>query len=184
MPPYIETPRLVLRPPLVDDADTLVRELNNFKISRNTGRIPHPYHMQDAKEFLLLASMMTTPSGAWAISIKPHTAALMGVISLDHDKVNDTVELGYWLSESVWANGYGSEAANAIVCHAFANLQLNELVSCFHNDNPVSGRILKRLGFKETGSSINFSRAQNAEVAVTNLHLTREFWLIEKGRDI
>jgi RimJ/RimL family protein N-acetyltransferase len=109
---------------------------------------------------------------------------LVGAISLDHDAASDTVELGYWLSESVWANGYGREAAGAIVDYAFTTLELNALISSFHNDNPFSGRILKRLGFMETGQSMNFSRAQNSEVAMTNVRLTRAHWDAKKGRDI
>ncbi len=183
MLPHIETPRLILRPPRKDDADTLARELNNFRISRNTGRIPHPYHLKDAEDFLFRANHMAPPSGAWAISRKPNAQELIGVISLDHDAVKDTVELGYWLSESVWANGFGSEAAGAVVDHAFQNLELNALVSCFHDDNPVSGRILSRLGFQVIGPCTSFSRAQNKDVAVTNLHLSRQGWAKNKGRD-
>lgn len=183
MPQQIETPRLILRAPHEDDAETLVRELNNYNISRNTGRIPFPYGLEDAVKFLQHSGKMNPPSNTWAITAKPDVASLMGVISLEYDPENDDAELGYWLAQSVWGKGFATEAALAVVAFAFTDLQLKTLVACFHNDNPVSGRILKGLGFVETGACTSFSRAQNAEVAVTNLRLGHAGWVTKKGRN-
>jgi RimJ/RimL family protein N-acetyltransferase len=57
------------------------------------------------------------------------------------------------------------------------------LLSGFHVDNPNSGRILRGIGFEETHEAMNFSVAQNKDVPVTKLRLTREAWLEkQKGR--
>jgi ribosomal-protein-alanine N-acetyltransferase len=183
MPSQIETSRLVLRDPHGGDADTLVRELNNYNIARNTSRIPYPYHHMDAVDFLHRAGNSAPPSAVWAIALKSDPASLIGVISLQHDQGKNNAELGYWLSQSLWANGFGTEAAEAVVTHAFNSLKLETLVACFHVDNPASGRILQRLGFADTGKAMSFSLAQNTNVPVTWLHLPCATWKAKKGRE-
>lgn len=182
MPSQIDTSRLILREPHRDDADALVRELKNYNISRNTGRIPYPYYPKDADDFLNHVESLVAPSGAWAIALKQNVQALLGVVSLHYDPVQNNAELGYWLAESGWGKGYVTEAAEAVVTHAFDSLKLETLVACFHNDNPVSARILQRLGFEQTSKAMSFSAAQNTTVAVTWLHLPRATWKAKKGR--
>ena len=172
----IETERLVLRPLQDGDVETIVAELNNYNIARNTSRIPQPYHKDDAIEFLQFVKMLDGKSLVCAIAPKaaPHT--FWGIISYEFSAQKNDAELGYWLSQAQWGKGYMSEAAQAVVEQAFTTSLLEKLIACFHNDNPVSGRILKNLGFIEVTQSTSFSKAQGKDVPVTNMKLTRETW--------
>lgn len=181
MPIILETPRLLLRHTEMRDAGTFVEELNNFHIVRNTARVPFPYHHDDAVEFLLFANGLDDRSCVAAITLKSEPDELIGVISYEWSNAKQDAELGYWLSERVWGKGFGTEAAAAIVDHAFGVNGHAKLVACFHNDNPASGRILSRLGFKAAGACSNFSKAQRREVAVTNMQMLRSDWVTKKA---
>ena len=47
--PVLETERLFLRAPKLDDAKVIARLANNRKIAEMTTLIPHPYGVDDAK---------------------------------------------------------------------------------------------------------------------------------------
>lgn len=176
----IETARLVLRPVQDRDVETIVAELNNYNIARNTARIPQPYHRDDAIEFLQFVKTLDSRSLVCAISPNAAPHEFWGIISYEFSVQKNDAELGYWLSETQWGKGIMSEAAHAVVAQAFTTSQLEKLIACFHNDNPVSGRILKKLGFTEVTQCTSYSKAQGKEVQVTNLMLTREKWLARK----
>lgn len=167
------TPRLALRPPRATDAEAIVRELGNFSVSRWTGRVPHPYGPADAEAFL--AHCRELPAGALMLAVT-RDDALIGVIGVEQG------ELGYWLAESAWGRGYGSEAARAVVDHAFGVLGIDELVASYHLGNAASRRILLGLGFVEIGEGSAFSKARQAEVAHMKLTLTRAAWAKARER--
>ena len=73
-----------------------------------------------------------------------------------------------------------SEAAAALVIHAFTSGGVEKLVSGNHADNPNSGRILRRIGFTQTHTEPNFSLAQNRDVPTMKLSLTREAWATQQ----
>src|SRR5207244_9532718 len=54
--PVLETERLVLRAPRLEDAENIAMLANERRIAENTARIPHPYTLADAKTFLAAAN--------------------------------------------------------------------------------------------------------------------------------
>lgn len=163
------------------DVDIMLRELNNFAIARNTARVPYPYHRDDAVTFLEFVETMDERSCVAGIERKSSPGDLVGIISYEWNETKQDAELGYWLSEVVWGNGYGTEAARAMVEHAFNLRGHAKMVACYHDDNPVSGRILSGLGFEKTGACSNFSKAQKRDVPVTTMQLLKSDWDKQKA---
>lgn len=176
MPDTLETARLILRPLTESDAPVLVRELNDFAIARNTARIPHPYHLDDALDFLRFVKTMGSQSRVAGVEEKANPGELIGIISYEWSAASSDAELGYWYSQRVWGRGFGSEAARAMVDDAFGRAGHDKVIACYHNGNAASARILDKLGFEVTGPCSSFSKAQGREVPVTNLSLSRERW--------
>ncbi len=56
--------------------------------------------------------------------------------------------LGYWLDRAHWGQGYAFEAARALIRFAFNDTHLLKLRAGHAYDNPASGRVLAKLGFK------------------------------------
>ena len=169
----IATQRLLLRPYAATDAAALVRGLNNFNVSRWTSEIPFPYDLSDAEAFLATANQLDAGELRLAIALHGH---LIGGILIEAG------EVGYWLAESHWNKGYGTEAARAMVDHGFAAMGLNDLRADYCIGNHASRRILLGLGFVERGKAKGFSKAQGGDVDVMWLELSRQAWAAAKER--
>jgi RimJ/RimL family protein N-acetyltransferase len=167
----LNTNRLTLRPPGEQDRQALISALNNLNVSRWTGRIPYPYGPEDAEAFFSYLRQKPRDSLVLAIT---RADALIGIIGVEEG------ELGYWLAEPHWRQGYGSEAARAVVDHAFTALGLLEIDASYHLANAASRRILLGLGFVETGEGRAFSKARQAEVPIMRLLLTRGRWQLQR----
>ncbi len=60
-------------------------------------------------------------------------------------------EICYWLGEPGWGPGLMTEAVGGIVDFARGELGLGRLRSDYFADNPASGRIQEKCGFRITG---------------------------------
>ena len=58
--------------------------------------------------------------------------------------------MGYWIARSHWGRGYASEAGRAVVDIA-KTVGHKKLVASHFMDNPASGAVLRKLGFRQTG---------------------------------
>lgn len=58
------------------------------------------------------------------------------------------VELGYWIAEEYWGNGYATEASKMLIKHAFDYLNINEIYASYRIENTKSKRVLEKLGFE------------------------------------
>lgn len=163
----LETTRLILRPPAEGDRQALVAALDNYRISRWTCRIPHPYGPADAEAFLTYCLSLPKDDVVLTITRDAH---LIGVIGIEHD------ELGYWLAEPHWGKGYATEAARAVLGHGFSASRRNKITASYFQGNAASQRVLEKLGFETVGTGTACSRAQKGVVALINLLLTRERW--------
>lgn len=170
----LETRRLLLRPLRDDDAPAMARALNNYEVVKNLSLVPFPYRLEHAEQFIGLQKGFDDRSMTSAIAFRAAPDELIGLISYKFEPGEAHAEFGYWLHEACWGMRIMSEAAAALVAHAFSNGNAEELRSGFWN--PVSGRILRRLGFEETHEAPIFSAAQNREVPAMKLRLSRSMW--------
>ncbi len=173
----LTTDRLTLRPLALSDAEAITTQIGNYAVSRNLARVPYPYALSDAHWFLDWIQTFDERSLFAAITEKPAPDRLIGAITFEYAAEHDNAELGYWLAQPYWNRGYMREAARAVVDHAFSTTKLNVLVSCFFNENPNSGKVLRGAGFEQNGLCMHYSKSQGVEVPVTEMRITRERWL-------
>ena len=60
-------------------------------------------------------------------------------------------ETGFHLKPEFWRKGLASEAATAVIHHAFSNLQAEELFAGHNPKNAASRHLLQKLGFEYIG---------------------------------
>ncbi len=177
----IETKRLLLRPLRNDDAPAMAHALNNYEVSRYLTRVASPYSLNDARAFIERQRSFDPRSMVRAITFKCAPDELLGLVAFERNAKDGTFEFGYWLSEACWGMRIMSEATEAMVCHAFSSGTANVLTAGYWN--PVSGRLLRSLGFVETHASPSFSLALGKSVLSTRLELTAAMWMDQqKGR--
>lgn len=76
----------------------------------------------------------------------------VGVIGLDPiDAANESAFVGYWLAAHAQGRGLMTRSVEAVLAHAFDDLELNRVSLYAAVDNMRSRAIAERLGFQEEG---------------------------------
>jgi RimJ/RimL family protein N-acetyltransferase len=150
--PQIETERLLLSRLQAVDIPAIVQYAANQKISRFTGNLPFPYTEKDAVYWLNQANQgfKNKTQIILGIRLRPEPV-FTGGIALTIDPGHNRAEIGYWLAEPFWNNGYTTEAARAIIRFGFDQLGLQKLTSSHLALNPASGRVLLKSGMRKEG---------------------------------
>ena len=147
---FVRTERLLLRPGWIEDAPELFRAISDERIVRNLATAPWPYRPEDAEAFL----RRQRDPGEPAMLIFRRTASgpeLIGGIGFGRLS-GGGVEFGYWLKREAWGRGYATEAGRAVIAAARDSLRLRRIEAGHFLDNPASGRVLEKLGFRPTGA--------------------------------
>jgi RimJ/RimL family protein N-acetyltransferase len=169
--PVLETERVVLRAPRREDAKAIARLANDRRIAENTTRIPHPYRLADAEAFI---DAVNKSDGelAFLITLDDEPIGACGLAQLD----GTVPDLGYWLGAPYWGNGYATEAARAVIDHAFTALGYEALQAGARVTNPASRRVLEKCGFQWTGVGLYRIRALASSAPIDRFRLDRGIW--------
>jgi RimJ/RimL family protein N-acetyltransferase len=143
LPATIHTERLLLRAPRSSDLADLVALANNWKVIEPTAVMPFPYGIADGELFL---SSLDDPAKPRAYAMTRADDRLMGIISLKIE-AGQPPELGYWLGEPFWGQGFAPEAAIGLL-DAVRTTGLAPVVKArVLANNPASVRVLEKSGF-------------------------------------
>lgn len=148
MPLVLE--RCTVRPWRLEDAAALPKHANNRRVWLGLrDRFPHPYTVEDAKEFLRGATV-AQPSLNFCIEIAGEVSGGIG-IRIGSDVHRHVAELGYWLGEIFWGHGIMSETVGVFSDYCFETFALHRLHAELHANNPASARVLEKNGFAFEG---------------------------------
>lgn len=170
----IETPRLVLRRPRMDDAEAIAVLADNWAVASNLARMPHPYRLADAHEWI---EAIAASDEETAFAITPAaTGEFIGACGVGPTTWTEGSQIGYWLGEPFWGRGYATEAARAMVELAFADPALGHLWCSCRVTNEGSRRVIHKCAFQYHGAGMLFMRAAGVAVPVEHYCLDREVW--------
>ena len=159
---FFRSERLFLRPGWPEDWSDLFARIANEQTVRNLAGAPGPYGNgagaaasastgagddvaalgQDRRYPVLLITLPQQLGGS----------ELIGFIGL-HQRPEAPAaepELGYWIARHRWGQGYATEAGRAVLAIA-GTLGHRRITAGHFMDNPASGRVLEKLGFRATG---------------------------------
>jgi RimJ/RimL family protein N-acetyltransferase len=167
---FARTTRLTLRHGWPEDAALLTKAIAHEEVVTKLSRAPWPYALSDAEAFL---SQPRSERDA-VFLILAHEGGdqprLIGGIGVQAEEGG--FELGYWLTPSAWGRGYATEAGRAVLHAARHALGVRRIFARHFLDNPASGRVLIKLGFRATGEVRPLhSRARGTEVAAACFEL-------------
>ena len=155
----LSTARLLLRPWTPDDADFLYDMDSRWEVRQHIGA--RPAVMTDRSEALASIERRRALDhpvhGIWAIELLGE-GGLVGNLLLkplplssgESSTSPEVVEIGWHLHPDHWGNGYASEAAAAVLSHAFA-AGLPRVVAVTAPANLASQRVCRRLGMQHLG---------------------------------
>jgi len=168
--PVLATARLVLRAPRQGDANAIAALAGDLRVAANTARIPHPYGVTDAEQFIAAADKR----GGEASFVVMRGDTLIGVCGFDCR--DDGIELGYWLGVPFWGRGFATEAVRALIDYAFGDLHYETLQAGARVTNPASRRVLEKCAFQWTGVRLTRIRAINSAAPIDRFRLDRGLW--------
>ena len=148
----IVTERLVLKKPCEEDKQDLASLLGNLEVSRFLSRVPHPYTVEDAEEWI---RRIQAEEFNFSIYLDNY---LIGGIGLSKTEENSH-DLGYWLGSGHWGLGYATESVNALLDYSFDKLDSKKIRASVMKGNTGSINVLLKLGFKILGEGETYSHS-------------------------
>jgi RimJ/RimL family protein N-acetyltransferase len=148
MLPILETERLRLRAFTEADCAEVGPLIGAREVAATTLRIPHPYTDEHFRHFLNHMQGESEPN--FAITLRSG-GQVIGGIGLRIERDHQRAELGYWLGVPYWGHGYATEAGRSLLRYGFEYLKLHRIFASHFEHNPVSGKVLRKLGMRHEG---------------------------------
>jgi RimJ/RimL family protein N-acetyltransferase len=145
----LDTGRLELRPFTADDADFVLRLLNEPSFLHYIGdRGVHDH--ESARRYIdegPVASYALRGHGLMKVVRKADGEPLGMCGLLKRDTLPDA-DIGFSFFPAYWSQGYAIESAGAVMRHARDVLGIGRILAITTKDNESSMRLLRRLGFR------------------------------------
>ena len=146
----LRTPRLVLRHWRPYDREPFAA-MNADPVVMAHFPAPLTRAASDALADAIEAHQSARGFGLWALDI-PGSAPFAGYVGLSVPgftaPFTPCVEIGWRLAAAHWGRGYATEAARAVLTHAWEVLELDEVVSFTTAGNARSRAVMTRLGMR------------------------------------
>jgi len=145
----LETERLTLRELSTDDAEFILRLLNEPSFIRFIGD-KGVRNLDDARQYILngpIASYQKHGFGLYLVILNS-TGEPIGMCGLlKRDTLSD-VDIGFAFVPETCRQGYAFESASAVFNYGKDVLKLPRIVAITNIDNDASGRLLEKLGLR------------------------------------
>lgn len=167
---HLRTDRLLIRPWRHEEAPRLLDLLGRLEVVKWLGD-GEPKLMKDLDEAHAAIDRYVEreapPLGMWALErvedgVVVGTVLLLTLPNAEHGEV----EIGWHLHPDSWGHGYATEAARAVLGHAFA-AGLPEVIAVSHTDNWPSQAVMRRLGMEDRGIVEQWYEGESAMFVMT-----------------
>ena len=150
--PSFTTARLVVRRLAGGDAAPIAAMDADPEVTRFTGGPEtDPAHLEEIEGWF---ADEDDPAGfgMWAIATREEPDRFLGWIMLwTLPGWEPEVEIGWRLTRTAWGRGFATEAASAVMEHAFTTVGLDRVVAVLDPANDRSRRVCEKLGMVTAG---------------------------------
>ena len=145
----LQTSRLFLRKPTIDDAAFMLRLVNEPLWLKYIGD-RNVHSLDDAKQYLLNGSIKSFNENGFGFSIVElkETGEKIGMSGLVKRDYLDDVDIGFAYFPEFSGFGFALEAARATLDHAHNTLGYNRVLAIATPDNTRSIRLLEKIGLR------------------------------------
>lgn len=166
--------------PVEAHVQTLVALANNIKVASQTATMPHPYTADHARAWIAEAARQDDKR-AFVIILKSDPlrdqAEIVGGCSFGPPPSGYSgVQIGYWLGEAYWGQGYAAEACHMLIDHIFTKSTVDSIWVTCRVANARSRRVIEKCGFQFRESALEMSTALQAMQSVERFVLDRRIW--------
>lgn len=151
----METDRILLRHWRDDDAETLFKWASDPDVGPRAGWPPHK-SVEESREVI---KNFFSNDDTWAIELK-ETFEIIGCIGVLRSSVSNLkiagneCEVGYWVAKPYWGKGICTEALRLVIDYCFNVNKFNAIWGDYFPENPASGKVMEKCGFKDTGKEV------------------------------
>jgi len=145
----LKTKRLLLRELTVDDAEFILRLLNEPSFLHYIGD-KGVRDLEGARQYILtgpVASYETNGFGLYLVTLL-ETKVPIGICGLIKRAELEDVDIGFAFLPEFWNKGFAFEAASAALGHGRDVLKRDRVVAITNVDNHASARVLEKLGLR------------------------------------
>ena len=147
----LETPRLILREFVLDDWRAVHDYASDPEVTRFMGWGPNDEAASQHFVATVVAKRKEEPRGVYDLAVTLRDSGmLIGGCGI-YRKGFGEGELGYCLHRSYWNQGYGTEAAGALLEWAFTAGGFHRIYARCHPLNIGSSRVMEKNGMKKEG---------------------------------
>ena len=176
--PTLETERLILRPPAVEDFPRWAEFMADPETARFIGGVQAK--SQVWRTICTIAGMWAmTGEGMFSI-LEKSTGLWLGRIGPLHPYGWPGREVGWSLHRDATGKGYAVEAAAATMDYAFDVLGWDDVIHCIDPENLPSAAVATRLGSRNRGPGVLPEPLE--DIAVDLWGQSREEWTVNRSR--
>lgn len=142
----LETPRLLLRKAIINDAPFFYELNSNPLVVQYTGDVAFK-DLEAAKNIVFfLQKQYDENSYARLTVIEKSTQTSIGWCGLKYHPDTQETDIGYRFMQQHWGKGYATESALACINYGFETLNLTRIVANAMKENIASINVLQKLG--------------------------------------
>ena len=150
----IETPRLILRKALREDAQPMFR--NWASDPDVTKYLTWPTHGSVAISEMVIDSWLGEYEKEnyyqWMIVLKELGEPIGSISVVRQNERVEEAEIGYCIGSRWWNKGLVSEALAAVIEYLFEEVGMNRIAARHDPNNPNSGRVMRKCGMEYEGT--------------------------------
>ncbi len=150
--PVFKTKDFIIRPYKLSDAKSLAKNINDKAIAKNMSRVPYPYTIKHARQFIERALKEYRKKNKrfinFTIIINGEVKGGIGFNNIQGHKTT----FGYWLAKDLRGRGIMTRIAKIITNYGFKNLKFKRISANVFSWNIASKRVLEKCGFKYEGT--------------------------------
>lgn len=151
--PVLETPRLLLRPLRMSDAQDVFAYSRDPEVARHVLWEAHR-SVADSRAYLryIQRQYRSGAPSSYGIVHKA-TGRVVGTIGfMWYSEENRSAEVGYSMARWLWNQGLMTEALRAVLDMGFHTLRLHRIEAQHETSNPASGRVMLKCGMRHEGT--------------------------------
>ena len=133
------------------DANALTKIINEKEVWKQLEGYPYPCPTSRIKKEIRKGLNDWKKKKAYPFTIFIDTDIAGQVILENPDKHKTHYEIGYFVSKDYWNKGVSTSAVKRITEFGFKSLKLERVWGDNDSDNPASGKVMQKAGFKLEG---------------------------------
>lgn len=151
----IETPRLILRQAVREDAEPMLR--NWASDPEVTKFLTWPTHDSIAVSSMVLEDWISQYQRSdyyqWMIVLKESGEPIGSISVVRQNERVEEAEIGYCIGSKWWHRGIMSEALAAVIHYLFTEVGMNRIAARHDPNNPHSGGVMRKCGMIYEGTN-------------------------------